>query len=206
MRRTPAEELCSFWILNLPSSPVRAACGPPQISLLHPSMLYTLTTSPYLDPNTPVAFSRRASSIVISFTFYRDIRRDCRVDEVLHRLLFLRRKRAREVEVKAQALCRDVAALLHDGVVAQHLFEPGEQQVRRRVQARGRHARIRKAALKTLLRAGVRFLLMLAEGFLIARFIHGKALFRRQFLCKFDRESERIVQSEGALARDFLGL
>ena len=139
-------------------------------------------------------------------TFYRDIRRDCRVDEVLHRLLFLRRKRAREVEVKAQALCRDVAALLHDGVVAQHLFEPGEQQVRRRVQAQGRHARIRKAALKTLLRAGVRFLLMLAEGFLITRFIHGKTLFRRQFLCKFDRESECVVQPEGALARDFLGL
>ena len=33
MRRTPAEELSSFWILNLPSSPVVLAWGPPQTSL-----------------------------------------------------------------------------------------------------------------------------------------------------------------------------
>jgi hypothetical protein len=34
MRRTPLLELSSFCILNVPSSPVREACGPPQISRL----------------------------------------------------------------------------------------------------------------------------------------------------------------------------
>ncbi len=34
IRRTPLEELCSFVMTNLPRSPVLAACGPPQISLL----------------------------------------------------------------------------------------------------------------------------------------------------------------------------
>jgi hypothetical protein len=33
IRLTPAEEDCSFWILNDPSSLVLATCGPQQISL-----------------------------------------------------------------------------------------------------------------------------------------------------------------------------
>ena len=42
---TPAEELCSFTMRNLPSSAVFAAWGPPHISLLSP-MVYTFTMSP----------------------------------------------------------------------------------------------------------------------------------------------------------------
>ena len=39
IRLTPADELCSLTSLKCPSSPVLEAWGPPQISLLHPSIL-----------------------------------------------------------------------------------------------------------------------------------------------------------------------
>ena len=49
-----------------PSSPVREACGPPQISLENLPIVYTLTFSPYFDVNRPTAPCALASSTVIS--------------------------------------------------------------------------------------------------------------------------------------------
>lgn len=55
MRRTPAEEDSSFWMWKCTRSPVLEACGPPQISLENSPMVYTLTRSPYLLSNRPMA-------------------------------------------------------------------------------------------------------------------------------------------------------
>ena len=66
MRLTPADDDCSLTMRKCPSSPVRLACGPPQISVEYGPMEYTLTFSPYLEANRPTAPLALASSTVIS--------------------------------------------------------------------------------------------------------------------------------------------
>ena len=87
--------------------------------------------------------------------FYHDI------DQRFHFLQLFRRHFAREREIEPQALGGDVAALLGNAVVLQYLTQRGLQKMRCRVQLGGFFGAVRKAALEALLRAGLRFLLVL---------------------------------------------
>ncbi len=55
MRRTPAEMLPSYTILQTPISPVRPTCVPPHSSRLNPGTETTRTSSPYFSPNSAMA-------------------------------------------------------------------------------------------------------------------------------------------------------
>ena len=70
----PALDASSFWILNLPITPVCSTCGPPQNSreIISPvfssKTRYIDTLSAYFSPNTPTAPSSRALAWdIISF-------------------------------------------------------------------------------------------------------------------------------------------
>ena len=62
MRRTPAEMLPSYTILQTPMSPVRLTCVPPHNSRLNPGTETTRTFSPYFSPNSAMAPVAMASS------------------------------------------------------------------------------------------------------------------------------------------------
>ena len=179
MRRTPAEEDSSFWILKLTSSPVWVACGPPQISLEYgPIRVHAHALAVLALKQTDSALSL---GLFNGGLLHGDghIRLNPLVDQRLNlRDLFLGHLAA-ELEVETQALAVMLEPLLRD-VVAQHAAKRGVQQVRGGVQARRLHAVVGQAALEALLRTGLRQLLVRGEVIGKALFIHREAALCRQ--------------------------
>lgn len=70
---------------------------------------------------------------------------------------------AGEAEVETQALCRDVAAFLLDGIIVKHLTQCSMEQMGSGMQGSGGFLMVSQAAFKTLSGADLRFLLVLGK-------------------------------------------
>ena len=128
-----------------------------------------------------------------------DIERDLLVYQPFHFRHFFGSELAREVEVEAQTLFRNVtAALFYIGRA--YLFQSGVQQVRCSVQVGGKLLVVGKSAGEFLLAARAGFCLMLGIRRFVALCVYRHTLFTRHFARNFHGEAVSIVEMESGYA------